>query len=201
SRRGTLDDPAGVACCVLGGGEATMLALLARLRDGGRVDDLHGIAARDGLSTGLSPRTTDVDALPWPAWECFPVERYMECADNHGVNRGRSMPMLATRGCPYRCTFCSSPDMWTTKYVTRSPRAVVDEIRAYVERYRVNNVSFCDLTAIVKRDWIVEFCRILREQRVDITWQLPTGTRTEVMDAEVVRLLHETGCRNITYAP
>jgi hypothetical protein len=199
--RWILDSTDAVDYCVLGEGEATMVELVARLRDGRGVDDLHGIATRAGVSTGLSPRSTDIDTIPWPAWEFFPVERYMECADNHGVNRGRSMPMLATRGCPYRCTFCSSPDMWTTKYVTRDPRAVVDEIRAYVERYHVNNVNFCDLTAIVKREWIVEFCGILREERLDLTWQLPTGTRTEVMDAEVVQLLYETGCRNITYAP
>jgi len=149
----------------------------------------------------LSRRSTDLGALPRPAWEYFPVERYMAHADNHGVNRGRSMPLLSTRGCPYRCTFCSSPDMWTTKYVTRAPREVVDEIKDYIARYRIDNVNFCDLTAIVRRDWIVEFCRLLAAEVPHLTWQLPTGTRTEVLDEEVVALLHATGCRNITYAP
>jgi anaerobic magnesium-protoporphyrin IX monomethyl ester cyclase len=149
----------------------------------------------------LSRRSTDLGALPRPAWEYFPVERYMAHADNHGVNRGRSMPLLSTRGCPYRCTFCSSPDMWTTKYVTREPREVVDEIKDYIARYRIDNVNFCDLTAIVRRDWIVEFCRLLAAEVPHLTWQLPTGTRTEVLDEEVVALLHATGCRNITYAP
>jgi len=178
--------------------------------------DADGAASRAGASAGtalleapvakvappvLSRRTTDLEALPRPAWEYFPVERYMAHADNHGVNRGRSMPLLSTRGCPYRCTFCSSPDMWTTKYVTRDPREVVDEIKDYVARYRIDNVNFCDLTAIVRRDWIVEFCRLLKAEVPQLTWQLPTGTRTEVLDEEVVALLHETGCRNITYAP
>ncbi len=190
--------------CVLGEGEATMQELLARLAGGLGTDDLAGLASRrggDASSTGLPPRTTALDDLPRPAWEYFPVNAYMANADNHGVHRGRSIPMLATRGCPYQCTFCSSPDMWTTKYVTRAPREVVDEIKSYITRYRINNVNFCDLTAIIKREWIIEFCEILKAEHLDLTWQLPTGTRTEVLDDEVLPLLYETGCRNITYAP
>ena len=188
--------------CVLGEGEATFLDLLSRLRDGEAGADLVGVAARDGGDdVKLSTRSTVLDDIPRPAWDLFPVEAYLSQSDSHGVNRGRSIPMLATRGCPYQCTFCSSPSMWTTKYVTRTPRQVVDEIQEYVAQYGVNNVNFCDLTAIIKKEWIVEFCQILKDEQVDITWQLPTGTRTEALDEEVLALLHQTGCRNITYAP
>lgn len=201
--------------CVLGEGEATMLELVHRLTAGLPVTGLQGVASRvehGGAAAsatnfggkgagGLSERHTHLDEIPRPAWDLFPVQAYLAGADNHGVNRGRSMPMLATRGCPYRCTFCSSPSMWTTKYVTRSPREVVDEIKDYVERYGITNVNFCDLTAIIRKEWVVEFCGLLKSEGVAITWQLPTGTRTEVLDAEVLGLLFETGCRNITYAP
>lgn len=189
--------------CVLGEGEATMLDLLECLETGDDPSLLVGIAARrkSNQTAQLSERRKTLDEIPRPAWDLFPVENYLSLADNHGVNRGRSMPMLATRGCPYQCTFCSSPSMWTTKYVTRSPQDVADEIKSYIEKYGIKNVNFCDLTAIIKKEWIVEFCQILKRDALGITWQLPTGTRTEALDAEVLGLLHETGCRNITYAP
>ncbi len=198
-----------VDACVLGEGEATALALCERLATVGDGAGVPGVAWRTTSDTcdesaggaKLSERHTQLDDIPLPAWDLFPVENYLAHADNHGVNRGRSIPMLATRGCPYRCTFCSSPQMWTTKYVTRKPREVVDEIKGYIERYRINNVNFCDLTAIIKKEWIVEFCTILQQEQLDLTWQLPTGTRTEVLDREVLHLLYATGCRNITYAP
>ena len=190
--------------CVLGEGEAAGLELVERIMAGAPTDGVQGISSRlpsgDSLPV-LSERMTKVDEIPRPAWDLFPVERYMTQADSHGVNRGRSMPMLATRGCPYKCTFCSSPAMWTTKYVTRDPRQVVDEIKAYVEQYDVDNVNFCDLTAIIKREWTIEFANLLKREKLDITWQLPTGTRTEVLDEEVLQLIYDTGCRNITYAP
>ncbi len=109
--------------------------------------------------------------------------------------------MLATRGCPYSCTFCSSPDMWTTRYYARSPASVVDEIADYVERYGISNVDFEDLTAFINRDWILAFCAELVRRDLHISYQLPSGTRSEALDAEVLAPLWRSGCRNLTYAP
>lgn len=109
--------------------------------------------------------------------------------------------MLATRGCPYKCTFCSSPQMWTTRYVVHDPSEVADEIADHVTHHGVRNINFCDLTAITKRRWTLDFCDALEARGLDITWQLPVGTRSEALDAEVLQRLWDTGCRNITYAP
>ena len=75
------------------------------------------------------------------------------------------MPLVATRGCPYQCTFCSSPFMWTTRYVMRSIPIVVDEIEHYMKEYKADNIDFFDLTAIVKKDWILEFCREIKRRQ------------------------------------
>ncbi|MBM3460680.1 MAG: B12-binding domain-containing radical SAM protein [Armatimonadetes bacterium] len=157
-----LQETEAVDCCVLGEGEATVLEVVARVKRGEPLEGLPGVATRGGAS-GLPARVRNLSEIAPPAWELFPMDAYMAAADNFGVHRGRSIPMLATRGCPFQCTFCSSPQMWTTRYVTRPPREVVDEIKRYVAAYGVENVDFCDLTAIVKKDWILEFCRLLRE--------------------------------------
>ena len=67
-----------------------------------------------------------------------------------GIGFGRNMLILATRGCPYQCTFCSNPEMWTTRYVMRPAVEVVDESEYLLSEYGVNSVDFADLTAIVK---------------------------------------------------
>jgi anaerobic magnesium-protoporphyrin IX monomethyl ester cyclase len=129
------------------------------------------------------------------------MEKYWEYADFFSIDRGRSIPVMATRGCPYKCSFCSSPQMWTTRYIVREPEDVVDEIADYVERYGIENINFCDLTAITKRKWTLRFCDELERRDLGVTWQLPVGTRSEALDAEVLRRLAETGCRYVTYAP
>src|SRR6201999_3016153 len=142
-----------------------------------------------------------LDTIPPPAWELVPLENYLSNGLTNGVNLGRSMPMLASRGCPYQCTFCSSPFMWTTRWVSRDVHLLVDEIIEYQERFGITNVDFYDLTAIVKRDWIIKFCEEPLRRGVKITWQLPSGTRSEAIDAEVVGWLERSGCRNLSYAP
>jgi anaerobic magnesium-protoporphyrin IX monomethyl ester cyclase len=118
-----------------------------------------------------------------------------------GISHGRNIAMLATRGCPYQCTFCSNPSMWTIRYVMRSVSDVVDEIVDHIKRYRVNSIDFYDLTAIVKRDWILQFIAELEHRDIHITWQLPSGTRSESLDEEVIKGLARTGCAFLVYAP
>jgi len=91
--------------------------------------------------------------------------------------------------------------MWTTRYVMRSPADVADEIAHGVETYGATSIDFLDLTAIVKRSWILEFTQELKRRRLSVTWQLPSGTRSEALDAEVLRALKDAGCGYLVYAP
>jgi radical SAM superfamily enzyme YgiQ (UPF0313 family) len=91
--------------------------------------------------------------------------------------------------------------MWTTRYSTRKPALVIDEIEEFVHRYNAENIDFYDLTAIIDRDWILEFCELLDARRLRITWQLPSGTRSEALDEPVLRAMYRSGCRNVSYAP
>jgi anaerobic magnesium-protoporphyrin IX monomethyl ester cyclase len=190
--------------CVLGEGEETFVDLLDTLKRGAPASAVAGLALRGDGRTVRTParaRIRRVDDIAAPAWDLVPLANYLDNELGFGVNRGRSMPMLATRGCPYQCTFCSNPTMWTTRWIARDPALVLAEMRRYIETYRVENFDFYDLTAIVKRDWILEFCRLILAGGLRFTWQLPSGTRSEAIDGEVARLLYASGCRNISYAP
>lgn len=191
--------------CVLGEGERTIVDL-ARTVDGpgDNLASVRGIAflrEEEFVRTAPRERIRDVDSLPYPAWDLLPHEAYLTSNNNFGVNRGRSLGILATRGCPYQCTFCSSPNMYGTSYFPRSPANVLDEIEQFIRLYGVQNFDFHDLTMILKREWVLEFCRAVEERGLTFTWQLPAGTRSEILDDEVAAALYRTGCRNVTYAP
>lgn len=194
-----------VDACVLGEGEGTVAQVAARLAAGEPLVPSEGLAVRthDGevIDSGLTARIRTLDQIPEPAWDLFPLDSYWRYADFFGIHRGRSMPMLATRGCPYKCSFCSSPQMWTTRYLVRDPEEVVDEIERYVQRYGIESVNFVDLTAVTKRKWTLSFCDALERRGLGIEWQVPVGTRVEALDAEVLQRLYDTGCRYITFAP
>jgi anaerobic magnesium-protoporphyrin IX monomethyl ester cyclase len=189
---------------VLGEGEETFVSLVQARVAGRPFDDLPGVAfKKDGgvVNNGLGARIRDVNEIAPPDWDSFPIEDYIDRHQTNGVYLGRSMQILATRGCPYRCAFCSSPNMWTTRFIPRDPKQVVDEMELYIQKYNVANFDFQDLTAIVNRRWAVAFCQEIIERGLDITWQMPSGTRSEVFDEEVADLLYRSGCRVLAFAP
>ena len=190
--------------CVAGEGEQTMVDLVTALAAGTPATEVPGlIYRRDGaiVTSEARKRIRVLDTIPRPAWDLVPIRNYLESGTMIGVNFGRSMPILASRGCPYQCTFCSNPGMWGTLWRAREPQEVFDEIMSYKKEYGATNFDFYDLTAIVKKQWIVDFCMLLIENDANITWQLPSGTRSESIDDEVTNLLFRSGCVYLTYAP
>ncbi len=194
---------------VRGEGEEAAVEVFAALEKGRRTfEDIQGVVYHEGgtlegrpVRTPDRTRRRELDEIPWPAWDLFDVKAYDEHDLVAGLHAGNTIPILATRGCPYQCTYCSNPGMWTTRWYARNPAKVVDEIEYYVRRYQARNFPFQDLTAILKKDWIVAFCEELLRRNLRITWQFPSGTRCEVIDDEVARLLRLTGGRSLAFAP
>ena len=190
---------------ITGEGEIALLELVWRHFGGLDMDDLPGVARIDRSGEFVHQRTgrriADFANLPHPAWHLCEIESFFEGSWFHGIPYGRNMLILATRGCPYQCTFCSNPSMWTTRYMMRPPADVVDEIEWLVSTYGANSLDFEDLTAIVKKEWTLEFCNEIQSRKLDIVWQLPSGTRSEALDSETLQALYDTGCRLLVYAP
>ncbi len=111
------------------------------------------------------------------------------------------MPMLATRGCPFQCTFCTNPQMWTQLWLARDPKLVVDEMEFYQARYGTVDFQFEDLTAIVRKDWMLAFCDEIIRRKLQLSFQLPSGTRSEAVDANVARQMKAAGCHEFSFAP
>lgn len=195
----------GVAACVTGEGEDTLLDLLDALATERSLEEVPGLLIRkDGggfTRTAPRQRITQLDAMPWPAWDLLPIDNYLDRGAGHGVVGRRTMPMLASRGCPYKCTFCSNPGMWGKLWNARTPQDVVAEMKYYRDTYRADSFSFYDLTAIIRKDWILAFTQELEKEDLGVTWLLPSGTRSEALTDEVVAAMKRTGCLTFNLAP
>jgi pyruvate-formate lyase-activating enzyme len=148
------------------------------------------------VRTAPRARIRDVDDIPAPRWDLTPIERYLDGGFSFGVDRGRTMPLLATRGCPYSCTFCSSPKMWTTRYTTRRPvwsstrsRSSSPLSRREHRLLRPHGDHRARLDPGVLPP--------PRRAHLRVTWQLPSGTRSEALDEETLRAMYRSGCRNV----
>ena len=128
----TLRDCPSIDYVIKGEGEFSMLEFSHLMFNGRDVTNIPGLCfineKNQFVDNGLSKRIEHIDTLPRPAWHLLKPENYFIDNFAFGLSGGRNMPILATRGCPYQCTFCSSPSMWTTRYIMRKPEEIVDEI-------------------------------------------------------------------------
>ena len=200
----SMEDCPEIDICVLGEGEETSIDILKTIEQKKSLAKVNGIVYRseEGIITNPKrSRISQLDNIPLPAWDLFPLENYLSNRLGYGVNPGRTMPMLISRGCPFQCTFCSSPQMWTTKWQARDPNCVIEEMQFYIDKYKITNFDFYDLTAIVRKDWIIKFCQKIIKKNWNITWQMPSGTRSEALDDETLGLMMLSGQKHISYAP
>jgi anaerobic magnesium-protoporphyrin IX monomethyl ester cyclase len=190
---------------VTGEGEETVVEILNRTSKNQSLEEVHGVVYRDSDSNIIvNPRRnriSNIDSIPYPAWDLLNIDNYNEVNQPHGTSRGRFMPMLATRGCPFSCTFCTSPKMWTTQWTARDPKKVVDEMELYQQKYNATDFQFEDLTAIVQKSWVRDFCDEIIRREMNITFQLPSGTRSEGIDKEIAEKLKAAGCHEFAFAP
>jgi len=135
---------------------------------------------------------SDLDELPLPARDLFPMERYIPVP--HHYKKLPLTNMLVIRGCPYFCTFC---DQAGTKTRRRSPQKVIDEIKHCVEKFGVKEISFWDDTLSYHKKWMKEFLDLLMKADLDICWSCFAAVNT--VDEEILKLMSKAGCWNIFY--
>lgn len=193
--------------CILGEGEEKFRNLiLAYTKNKKMMHSTLGLTYLDSskdliVTNPMKYRIKDIDSLPFPRWKDLGIEEFHKRFLSMSMIGKVTMPMILSRGCPYQCTFCSSATMWTTSWVSRDINCVIKEIKSYKEVYKIDHIDFFDLTAIVNKQWTIDFCKRLISENLNITWSLPSGTRSEALSHEVLRLLYESGCKKITYAP
>ncbi len=202
-----LENYSAVDFCILGEGEEKIKSLARALKQGDiPLDKIEGISFFDKIKNEVitnssAYRIADINNIAEPDWDSLSIRRFLDRGMGMSIQGKRTIPMLLSRGCPYRCTFCSSEAMWTTKWTSRSIECVIAEIKKYIYLYRINHVDFYDLTAVINKKWTIQFCQTLLSENLGITWSLPSGTRSEALDLEVLHLLKTSGCIKITYAP
>lgn len=191
--------------CVRGEGEHAFYELLESYLKTGKFGNVSciGYLDKDGCyhQNGKLTRILKIDDIPWPNWPEGYLEKFWAAGKSYGIATERDMPFMVSRGCPYQCTFCSNPQMWGKKYILRNVNDVLNEIKHYIERYNITSVQLYDLTAMTKKSWILKWCQRLINDDVKVNWSLPSGTRSEVLDAEVLSLLKKSGCNYLVYAP
>lgn len=182
---------------VLGEGEETAVELFAAL-DGKRpLDGIAGLAFRDGdrvVTTKRREPIADIDTLPWPAYDLFPIHYYRLLRMPHCSNSDFVMPVLSGRGCTFTCNFCYRLD---PGFRARRADALIEEIRFLKKDYGVTYVAFSDELLMSSEKRTRELCEAFIAADLRIKWDC--NGRLNYATPEILALMKRAGCVFINY--
>lgn len=189
---------AGMDAVVLGEGEAASVELAAAVGSGADWREVPGLAFRDdsGRTAFSPPRPLlgNLDDLPWPARDLFPLEKYVVSRDHRGKHE-RHLEIVASRGCPHGCVYCYH--IYGRTIRRRSPESIVSEAVHIVGKYGIEYTGFPDDLFTSDKAFVLETCALLKKRLPGIRWSC-IG-RASSVDREMLRAMREAGCDWISY--
>ncbi|MCK4325574.1 radical SAM protein, partial [bacterium] len=136
----------------------------------------------------------DMDELPFPARHLFQLDRYHPSAQI----RGRHVfHIITSRGCPYRCGYCSCHKTFGRTYRFMSAPRVLKEIRCLIKEYKADSLHFYDDTLTIHRGRIMELCDLMISSKLTLPWAC--FTRVDRVDRELLENMKRAGCYQIFY--
>lgn len=181
----------------LGEAEVTFVNLLDAIANNDDLAQVDGIALNIGDEIIVNPRTKpvmDIDEIPFPARDLFPIDAYTVSQGFQGVNNGRSGTMITSRGCPYSCNFCYRMEKGIR---LRSMESVMEEINFLKTEYHVDTVYFDDELLMSSKKRTYEFCEELLKQKNQISWCC--NGRVNIVDSDLLKIMKRAGCFFINY--
>ena len=138
-----------------------------------------------------NPTIKNLDELPMPAWDYFIRLPY-----KWGVEWFKETPVFTlntSRGCPFKCTFCSVGSIWGKQYTYFSAERIVSDIEYLIKNYGAKGIYFREDNFTLNKKRLTTFCNLLIEKKINIPWACET--RVNTIDREIVELMHSAGAR------
>jgi len=176
-----------------GEGENTLLELAQTSADPSCLKKIEGITFRNGqqiIQTPNRPAIKDLDALPYPAYNYFALEKYL-------LYGKLFLPVITSRGCPFQCSFCTTSRILGKEYRARSPKNIVDELEQIKNVYNADSFTFYDDTLTLDKNRIFKICDEIKARKINIPWDCQT--RVDQISKEILNKMKETNCQQVFF--
>jgi len=131
----------------------------------------------------------NLDSLSFPAWDEL-------LKNNYNASYGNKIAhIFSARGCPYRCYYCCSPNIYGTSVRYRSIENVIAEVTLLKMKYNIDSLYFFDPTFTLNRERTIKLVTTLEPFGLDWTCQ----TRVDKIDEKLLALMKKSGCNQISF--
>ncbi|MFH1593036.1 MAG: radical SAM protein [Candidatus Woesearchaeota archaeon] len=196
--KATLEDIPEIDIGVVGEGEETILELVEYLEGEKKLENIKGIVFRkenEIVENELREFMKNLDDAPLPAREELPMEKYTPAPTYY--KKLPSYVMLISRGCPYRCVYCSK--IAGRMYRHHSIDRLMKEVEILMNEYSAKEIIFRDDTFTINRDHVVKLCNQIIEKGYNKRIKWTCMTRVNLVDFELLKLMKKAGCWSIHY--
>jgi len=189
---------------IQGEAEESFVDLLDAIQGKKPFESIDGLGWKgDNSKILLNPKTKwleDLDQIPFPAYHIMKLEQYFGLQATHGRRHASKFaPIVTSRGCPAKCTFCSANKMFGYKFRKRSVDNIMSEIKFLQENYGVKEIMFEDDNLTAERKHATELFHRLIEDNSGLVWDTPNGVGLWALNEEMLDLMQKSGCVNVNF--
>jgi anaerobic magnesium-protoporphyrin IX monomethyl ester cyclase len=191
--------------CVIGEGEETFHEFIRNVSASLPIENIRGLGHKHNGVIRYEPRpfNTNLDSLPFPAFDKVDVNRYLQ-DENLYKNRSKvyknSISIITSRGCPYSCVFCSIRLHMGQKFRAHSPEYVIKLLHLLITEYGITNFHFEDDNISFDKKRFEAILDSIIKENLQIHWDTPNGVRIDSLNYEILQKMKKSGCVQITLA-
>jgi len=188
---------------VIGEGELTIEEIIkAPEWDTHFLRNVRGISFYDPINdttviTEKRDLIQDISILPMPSYQDIDMNYYLQPSKRIiGYAYYVVVPVYTGRGCPFRCRFCASSNVWGQHSVRAvSVDNIIKEIKYLIDQYQVDAVYLLDDTFTVNKTRVLDFCQKIKP--INIVWA--AQTRVNLINEEMIKAMKDAGCVQLTF--
>lgn len=183
--------------CVIGEGEETFVELLEAMKKKTPFAAIKGLVFRQKEEIIINPKReliNDLQAIPMPKRNLLKLDKYKWSVPGKGFVKFTTI--LASRGCPFQCIFCSARNVFGSTVRMRDVFKVVDEIEYLIQSEGINHFFFVDDTLTLNKDWINTMCKEIELRGLKFTFE--GFTRANTITEEMLKTMKKAGLVRIS---
>ena len=200
-------------CYISGEGEEPMLALVANTVNNISLNGIPGITYRnknDGTIKSMpNEYFKEMDDLEFPAYHLFNMDLYFEYQRNgcKGYNGPisarldqdgkRTVSIITSRGCPFKCTFCSVALHMGKPVRAHSSEYIIKHIQLLVDYYSIEHIFFEDDNLTFRVERMQNISEEMTRKKFNLTWSTPNGVRADKLTKPLIMSMKESGCTGL----
>jgi len=179
-----------------GEGETTFWEIIQTTYKKNDYENILGITYKKGNKIKINPDRPiieDINTLPIPDRSLISYEKYLSHNDYYLTMNKPVGTIFSSRGCPFKCIFCSTQKVWTNKWRGRSPENIINEIEYLKNNYNIKEICFQDDQFMGNNKRVIELCNWIVKKKLKLSFIVPPGISPILINEDVIDAMVKAG--------